>query len=647
MHSGWPPRQRASPKGAGPRGEHAGDLTLTGATLTDPEEVSIFNDNGTPRVIIGAFGDNGASRTTKQLFIFDEPVVTGSNITIPNDGSYEQVDFVYPASPLWAGGNNRGDAETMFVADGKIYIISKREAVPKLFSLPVQSSYSGTQTLTYEGEIYDIPDSGGSPVTPGNAVGGCMSADGLHVLIKTYDTVWGWSRTSAATDIPTLLNQTPTEYPYVGLGAHPAAEPQGESICFSHDDQAYFTVSETGTGSTATNFPIFVHYRSNVESIQETSVQEGLNGYSGTEDTYINVGENDGVNYGSDPTIIADEDASDDRYAFLKFGGLDTALGSNQTVIGSALVLDIANEGMGFDIYKLTTDWTEGTVTGTSFGSPAAGVDYDATPIGGTTGLDTRTGSIEVAIDPATVQDWYENPSTNYGMLFISRDTDGLQFSSKDNGTQSLNPLLKVQHNPDPNLAVVTFQNGANSYTGAEDTYWWSGIGPTPGNETDYSSDTDWFVDVNPADERRGYLKFAGLENTIPAGATITSAELDLHIENEGQGLSLYKMLVAVNDTDTDKNLQDAGYTRTNDGTFAAVATGGSWPGDDGNVDIDITITLNATGIAMVQDWLDNPSNNHGMLFLADHASDGQSVSSSESATQAYKPLLRVTYSTS
>lgn len=432
-------------------GARQGDIILTGATMTDVEELSIINDGGTHKVIVGAFGDNNAIRTTKQLFRFDEPTVTGVDITIPNDGSWEQIDFQYPPTPLWEGGSNLGDAEAMVVdmwsATKKIIIISKRETVNKIFSLVYQTgAYAGTQILTYEGEMHPmVVEEVGGFVSPSNAVGACVSKDGLHVLVKTYDKVYQFSRGDYNTSIVDMLKNTqPVEVvEYVGSGSHPTQEPQGETIFFKHDDSAFYTVSESGTGSAVDGFPIFEYPRSSTL----VGVQHGLNGYVSSEDTYIWKGLNEGVNYGSAQTFVVDKNVSDERFGLLKFGGLDT-LFSGKTVKTAQLQLYVDTEGQGADFHKiLTKDWSEGTVTYTSFstGGFTAGVDYVASPCGSWVGVDGYVGSIAVDIDIDVVQDWIDNPSNNKGLLVVAIHVqDGQQFDSNENVTQANNPMLKV-----------------------------------------------------------------------------------------------------------------------------------------------------------------------------------------------------------
>lgn len=434
-------------------GESEGDIILTGATMTDAEEVSVYTTGGVSKIVIGAFGDNSANRTTKQLFRFTEPTITGSDITIPNDGSWEQIDFQYPATPLWEGGSNLGDAEAMIidaVGDNKIYIISKRETVNKIFSLPLQSSYSGTQTMTYEGEVHaSVVEETGGIISPANAVGAAISQDGLHVLIKTYKKIYQFTRTSTSTSIAQLLATAPVEVPYVGLGAHPNAEPQGESVAFDHNDSGYFTISETGTGSTATAFPFFYFRKVPTYASSSVVVQEGLNSYSGTKDTYVNQGANEGVNYGSATSLISDKNVSDERFTLLKWSGLNSLVPSGATILTATMELYVNTEGQGFDAHKIIgKTWDEDTVTWTNLGGmDLDDVDASADKVARWSGVDTYTGAITLDLDPDVVQDWVDNPSNNNGLWIIATHADdGQQLTSSEGVTQSLRPKLTITY---------------------------------------------------------------------------------------------------------------------------------------------------------------------------------------------------------
>src|SRR5690606_36053177 len=57
-----------------------------------------------------------------------------------------------------------------------------------------------------------------------------------------------------------------------------------------------------------------------------------------------------------------------------------------------------------------------------------------------------------------------------------------------------------------------------------------------------------------------------------------------------------------------------------------------------------VTITLNATGIALVQRWIDDPSSNRGIIIqdYADTTNDGVSFDSSEATVAANRPKLTI-----
>ena len=67
-------------------------------------------------------------------------------------------------------------------------------------------------------------------------------------------------------------------------------------------------------------------------------------------------------------------------------------------------------------------------------------------------------------------------------------------------------------------------------------------------------------------------------------------------------------------------------------GTIAAASTG------------PYTITLNATGIAWVQSWVDDPSKNQGLIIDDPTVTDGLASDSSEALTVSNRPKLTITY---
>lgn len=202
-------------------------------------------------------------------------------------------------------------------------------------------------------------------------------------------------------------------------------------------------------------------------------------------------------------------------------------------------------------------------------------------------------------------------------------------------GSSQGNPLYYYERTPAV-PTVIEFQDGVYptaGYAGTRDTYIWD-LNPT----TSYGTATTFISDINASDERRGLIKFD--ISSIPAGATIVGAYIDLFINTEGQGWRFHKALVSWSESSTYDSL-----------------TGGMDADDvDASIahDVDIgrnldTLTIhvrNNIPIATVQGWLDTPSTNHGYLVLATHATDGQQHRSREHATTSTRPRLYVRYLT-
>lgn len=431
-------------------GTAQGKITLTGASWTDAEAMSIVDDDGVAKVWIFAVGDNAQNRSTVEIIRFDEPTITGSDIVIPNDGSWEEITVDYPDSGAY-------DVETCFIdlksTSQKVWFITKRDSQAKKFSMPYQTSaYTGTQTLTDEGLVHaDVIQETGGVISPSGPVSGCISHDGKHVLIKNYNTVWQFSRESTAdTTMKAMLESQPVEVEqYVGLGSHPTQEPQGESIWFSKNDDAFWTISEEGTGSGVSAFPLFKY--SNNTGTATLDVQHGANSYSSGEDTYVwDHASNGATNYSTETTTVSDKNPTDERFALHKWGGLDTLL-AGKTVKSATMTFNVTAEGQGADFYKILDLNSESysTITWDNW-TPVADTDYDSNIVANWAGDDGYTGEITVTFNArgiAMIQDWIDNPSNNFGVLVEATDSsDGQQFSSNEDSTVGNRPKLSITY---------------------------------------------------------------------------------------------------------------------------------------------------------------------------------------------------------
>ena len=148
--------------------------------------------------------------------------------------------------------------------------------------------------------------------------------------------------------------------------------------------------------------------------------------------------------------------------SLIKFD-VSSIIPSNVIVTKAELVLNI-NQIYGtntYTAYKMTHDWVEGTVcdatsvgtaTWNNYGSGAwtnPGGDYDSTPVSNSlivTG--TPPQSITFTLNPAMVQAWISNPSTNYGILIKANNestvNNSIAWNAKESPVDS--PLLKIYY---------------------------------------------------------------------------------------------------------------------------------------------------------------------------------------------------------
>lgn len=440
-----------------------GVWSLTSApAFSDWEDLATAKIGGQSYLYIADFGDNGNARATFNIFRCKEPTITGSNGSIAAV-DYSTITCEFPAGSL----PSHKDAEVLLVDPhtGDMYVITKREAVPGVYRLLHAASYTGTQTLTDLGNMFDIPDVTTVPLgaTACNVVGGSISRSGKEIVIKNYDKAYLFARPNLAVSIYTTLTQTPVEINYVGGGSvtpkksHPSQEPQGESICFDQDDQNLYSASEfiSTEGSTSTRYPLFRYDR--ISAVPTTyTFQDGVSptaGYAGTRDTFI---------WDTNPTqdnsivasLVADKAVgveTDQRKILLKFD--ISSIPATAKVVSATLELYINTEGQGIALYPiLTQNWTEAS----TYNSVTGGINDDGTEASATAGcivgqnLDGVTGTIRCNLNPANVQAWVNGSQANYGWLIENTDItggDGVQIDSREGVTASRRPKLIIKVN--------------------------------------------------------------------------------------------------------------------------------------------------------------------------------------------------------
>ena len=162
------------------------------------------------------------------------------------------------------------------------------------------------------------------------------------------------------------------------------------------------------------------------------ALQDGLNGYDGTRDTYI-YDVSPGTARGFETTFTQDVNTGDDRRSLLLFDL--TSIPQGSTILSASLKFYIDAEGQGFDMYRMKVSWDEATVSIATIGNrhfEADDIDAESSIDALWPGNDSYTGFDSVSIPAATIQDWLDSVVVNNGWLMIgSHASDGQQNKSR------------------------------------------------------------------------------------------------------------------------------------------------------------------------------------------------------------------------
>jgi hypothetical protein len=132
----------------------------------------------------------------------------------------------------------------------------------------------------------------------------------------------------------------------------------------------------------------------------------------------------------------------------------------------------------------------------------------------------------------------------------------------------------------------------------------------------------------------------------IPSTKTVTGASLTFNVSNvSSQSFEVHQVK---------RNWTESGATWINYASGVAWGTAGASASTDrgttvlgaitGSATGSYTITLNSSGVALVQGWVNRSIANQGVIIMDAANADGLVVSSSEATTVATRPKLTVTY---
>jgi hypothetical protein len=208
-----------------------GDIKLTcklkKINNRDWEDIAIWRDpkDSLVYLYVGEIGDNEARYALKYIYRLEEPLLEKDDKI-----SIDKFDTLIIKLP-----DALRDMEAMTIdhSTGDLYMVSKREQNVNVYLLDHNSTLK-RDTLV-PAIITTIPYF--------NTVAIDFSFDSKEILLKTYDEIYYWEKPDSVS-IAKTLSSLPIRLDY-------KKEPQGESLAWSLDGSAFYTLSESTNHSRA------------------------------------------------------------------------------------------------------------------------------------------------------------------------------------------------------------------------------------------------------------------------------------------------------------------------------------------------------------------------------------------------------------
>lgn len=222
------------------KGEVRDEVHIDGAHAFDWEDIAVGpgREAGTSAVYVADTGDNLGIRRHATIYRVPEPAPGVTH------AAAEAIDISYPDG-------KPHNIETMMVdpRSGDLFLVTKvKDGPAKVFRGARELLNAGGGTLEQVGTL-DL-----SPL----ATAGDISADGSHIVVRTYSKIYVWNR-AAGTSVADALRAAPTVLGNPELapgGDQPAGHGlQLEAIGFSRDSGSLFTVGE-GEGASIFQYAV-------------------------------------------------------------------------------------------------------------------------------------------------------------------------------------------------------------------------------------------------------------------------------------------------------------------------------------------------------------------------------------------------------
>ncbi|MDZ7858116.1 cadherin domain-containing protein [Sphaerotilus sp.] len=284
---------------------------------------------------------------------------------------------------------------------------------------------------------------------------------------------------------------------------------------------------------------------------------------------------------------------------------------------GNALTVSDVDNGAGLLQLTLsvsTGSFTLASISGLVFSTGDGTADASMVFTGSQT-------NINAALNGASYQ-----PPANYN------GSANLSLTVNDQGNTGSGGALQASGSVLMQVGALQFQQGANSYSGAQDVRIVSG---TP--STNYGNETAIYQNAGEQVLIRFDSLFGSGPGQIPAGATITSASLTLYLDNIGTGSATMHQLLGLTWNQATATWNSTGNGVQLDGVEAAATPVSTLASNSNGFN---TFTGLETSL---QSWADGTTNQGWVINKA--GSDWR-YHSSENASAALRPYLTVSYTT-
>jgi hypothetical protein len=173
------------------------------------------------------------------------------------------------------------------------------------------------------------------------------------------------------------------------------------------------------------------------------ALRDGLNGYTGTQDTYVASGAS-GSSFGTSSSVLADGSDGTRGELVSLFKWSLTGIPSSATVQSVRVQLQAFNPSAGtYRLFARNAAWAESTATWANANIAGSQGTEIGNFVPNANGLHTITLN---AAGISAVQGWLNGSIANHGLTVRSTSSDGIDLRSSEYGTASQRPTLSITY---------------------------------------------------------------------------------------------------------------------------------------------------------------------------------------------------------